>query len=47
MLGYVFAAMFAFLAVSNVMGVIDVKPVDYRTTNGNYVTIRILKRLED
>ena len=39
MIGFVFAAMFAFLAVSNVMGVIDVKPVDYRTTNGNYVTI--------
>ena len=39
MLGYVFAAMFTFLAVSNVMGLIDVKPVDYRTTNGNYITI--------
>lgn len=39
MLGFVFAAMFAFLAVSNVMGIIDVKPVDYRTTNGNYVTV--------
>lgn len=40
MLGYVFAAMFAFLAVSNVMGLIDVRPVDYRTTNGNYITIQ-------
>ncbi len=39
MLGFVFAAMFAFLAVSNVTGIIDVKPVDYRTTNGNYVTV--------
>ena len=39
MIGFVFAAMFAFLAVSNVLGIIDVKPVDYRTTNGNYLTI--------
>jgi hypothetical protein len=39
MLGFVFAAMFAFLAVSNVTGLIDVKPVDYRTTNGSYVTV--------
>ena len=39
MLGFLFAAMFAFLAVSNVSGIIDVKPVDYRTTNGNYVTV--------
>ena len=47
MLGYVFAAMFAFLAVSNVMGLIDVKPVDYRTTNGNYVTIPNTAKTED
>jgi len=39
MIGFVFAAMFAFLAVSNVLGIIDVKPVDYRTTNGQYLTI--------
>ena len=39
MIGFVFAAMFAFLAISNVLGIIDVKPVDYRTTNGNYLTI--------
>ena len=42
LLGFVFAAMFAFLAVSNVMGVIDVKPVDYRTTNGNSPRARVL-----
>ena len=47
MLGFVFAAMFAFLAVSNVMGVIDVKPVDYRTTNGNYITIPNTAKTED
>ncbi len=39
MVGFVFAAMFAFLAVSNVLGILDVKPVDYRTTNGKYLTI--------
>ena len=39
MVGFVFAAMFTFLAVSNVLGILDVKPVDYRTTSGNYVTI--------
>ena len=39
LIGFVFAAMFACLAVSNVMGLLEVKPADYRTTNGNYVTI--------
>ncbi|MBR0380429.1 MAG: ABC transporter ATP-binding protein/permease [Mogibacterium sp.] len=39
MIGFVFAAMFAFLAVSNVLGILDVKPVDYRTTDGHYLTI--------
>ena len=39
MLGFVFAAMFTMLAVSNVMGIIDVKPEDYRKTNGNYITV--------
>ena len=39
LIGFVFAAMVACLAVSNVMGLLEVKPADYRTTNGNYVTI--------
>lgn len=39
MIGFVFAAMFAFLAVSNVLGLLEVKPVDYRTTSGNYITV--------
>lgn len=39
MVGFVFAAMFTFLGVSNVLGILEVKPVDYRTTSGNYVTI--------
>ena len=54
LLGFVVAAMFAFLAVSNVLGLLEVKPVDYRTTNGNYVTIAnpnktesLLKEVED
>ena len=47
LLGFVFAAMFAFLAVSNVLGLIDVKPVDYRTTNGQYVTISNTAKTED
>lgn len=47
MLGFVFAAMFAFLAVSNVLGLLDVKPVDYRTTNGQYLTISNTAKTED
>ena len=47
LLGFVFAAMFAFLAVSNVMGLLEVKPVDYRTTNGNYVTVTNATKNDD
>ena len=47
LLGFVFAAMFAFLAVSNMLGLIDVKPVDYRTTNGQYVTISNTAKTDD
>ena len=39
--------MFAFLAISNVLGLIEVKPVDYRTTNGNYITISNLEKTEE
>ena len=39
MIGFVFAAMFTLLAVSNVLGIMEVKPTDYRQTNGNYITI--------
>ena len=39
MLGFVFAAMFTFLAVSNVLGIFDVQPEDFRTTNGQYITV--------
>ncbi|MBE6040978.1 MAG: ABC transporter ATP-binding protein/permease [Clostridiales bacterium] len=39
MIGFVFAAMFTFLAVSNARGIFDVQPEDYRTTNGNYITV--------
>ena len=47
LLGFVFAAMFAFLAVSNVLGLLEVKPADYRTTNGHYVTIANPDKTED
>ena len=39
MVGFVFAAAFTFLGVSNVLGILEVKPVDYRSTNGQYVTV--------
>ena len=39
MIGFVFAAMFTLLAVSNVLGIMDVQPQDYRKTNGNYITV--------
>lgn len=39
LIGFVFAAMFALLAVSNVMGIFDVQPKDYLTTNANYIKI--------
>ena len=45
--GFVFAAMFAFLAISNVFGLLEVKPVDYRMTNGNYITIDNTDGTED
>ncbi|MBE6040044.1 MAG: ABC transporter ATP-binding protein/permease [Clostridiales bacterium] len=47
LLGFVAAAMFAFLAVSNVMGIFDVKPEDYRTTNEHFVTISNPAKTED
>ena len=47
MIGFVFAAMFTFYAVSNVMGILEVKPVDYRTTNGNFITVSNPDKTED
>lgn len=47
LLGFVFAAMFAFLAISNLFGLLDVKPVDYRTTNGNYLTVYNPEKTEE
>ena len=47
LLGFVFAAMFAFLAISNVRGLLEVKPADYRTTHGNYITIANTERSEE
>lgn len=39
MLGFVLAAMFVFLAFSNVLGIFDIQPEEYLTTNANYVTV--------
>lgn len=39
LVGFLFAAMFALLAVSNVMGIFDVQPKDYLTTNANYISV--------
>lgn len=45
--GFVFAAMFAFLAISSVLGTLEVEPVDYRTTNTNYITVYNPEKTED
>ena len=45
--GFVFAAMFAFLAVSSVLGTLEVEPVDYRTTNSNYITVYNPEKAEE
>ena len=47
MVGFVFAAMFTMLAVSNVLGIMDVQPKDYRKTNGNYITVTNADKNED
>ncbi len=46
MIGFVFAAMFTFLAVSNVLGLLEVRPVDFRYTNGHYLTVSNAKKSE-
>ena len=47
MIGFVFAAMFTMLAVSNVLGITDVQPEDYRKTNGNYITVANADKSEE
>ncbi|MBQ0004973.1 MAG: ATP-binding cassette domain-containing protein [Clostridiales bacterium] len=39
LIGFVFAAMFAFLGVSNILGIIDVKASDFLQSNDHYVTV--------
>ena len=39
LIGFVFAAIFAFTGVSHIMGVLDVEPKDYLTTNDHYLTV--------
>lgn len=47
LLGFVAAAMFTFLAVSNVFGIFDVQPKDYLTTSANYVTVSNPQRTDE
>ena len=47
LLGFVCAAMFTFLALSNVMGIFDVQPKDYRTTNVHYLTVSNTAQTDD
>ncbi len=37
--GFVFAAMFTFLAVSSIMGITDIEESDYLTTNEHYISV--------
>lgn len=39
LIGFVFASMFTFLAISNILGIFDVKESDFLTTNQNYITV--------
>lgn len=39
LVGFVFAAMFAFLAVSNIAGIFNIEEKDFLTTNDHYVTV--------
>lgn len=39
LIGFVFASIFTFVAISNVFGVLDIKEKDFLTTNANYITI--------
>lgn len=39
LVGFVFAAMFIFFAVSNIAGLLDVKESDFLTTNDHYVSV--------
>ena len=39
LIGFVFAAMFAFVAVSNIMGIFDIQAKDYLTSNKQYISV--------
>ncbi|MCF0141185.1 MAG: FtsX-like permease family protein, partial [Mogibacterium sp.] len=39
LLGFVFAAMFTFLAISNIMGIFDIDDSEFVVTNQNYITV--------
>jgi putative ABC transport system permease protein len=40
LVGFVFASMFVFLGISNVLGALDIKTSDFLTTNDHYVTVQ-------
>ena len=39
LIGFLFASMLNFMAISNILGIYDVKPEEYLTTNGHYISI--------
>ena len=44
--GFFFAAMFTFIAVSNIFGILDIQEKDFLTTNSHYITVANAKHDE-
>ena len=44
LIGFMFASIFTFVAVSNVLGALDIKEKDFLTTNANYITVNNTKK---
>ena len=44
LIGFMFASIFTFIAISNVLGVLDIKEKDFLTTNANYITVNNTKK---
>lgn len=47
LLGFVFAAMFAFVGISNIAGILNVEDKDFLKTNANYITVANSQKTED
>jgi len=47
LVGFVFAAIFAFVAFSNAFGIFDVQPKDYLTTDAHYLTVSNTDKTQD